>query len=378
MNRGSLVNSHNEWDPLEEVIVGRGLPTTFPAIDFTFRLFFHDNIYNVYRTCGHDSLLKESPQHYINKRHVSEHEEDVENFAELLASHNITVRRPKVPSRIHKVKTPNWDSTIFPALNVRDLTMIVGDKIIETPPSLRFRYFETDYMKHLFLEYFKGGAEWLVAPRPLMLDESFDLEYYEKDMHAVEQYKQMQHKSYMECGHEIMFDAANCMRLGKHILFNASTTNTRMGADWLQRALGEQYTVWRTNITDTHIDSTFLPLRPGLALLLNSDKKELLPEPLQKWDLISIPLRERTDRFLKSQSIPLASPRIELNVFSIDPNTIICHPEYRDTLKSALSQYKIEVIPCQMRHCEIFSGAHHCLTLDVRRKGKLENYFNET
>ena len=136
--------------------------------------------------------------------------------------------------------------------------------------------------------------------------------------------------------------------------------------------------VWRTNITDTHIDSTFLPLRPGLALLLNSDKKELLPEPLQKWDLISIPLRERTDRFLKSQSIPLASPRIELNVFSIDPNTIICHPEYRDTLKSALSQYNIEVIPCQMRHCEIFSGAHHCLTLDVRRKGKLENYFNET
>lgn len=377
MVANSIVCSHNEWDPLEEVIVGRGLPATFPAIDFTFRLFFHDNVYNVYRTCGYDTTNNVTPQHYINKRHVAEHEEDVEAFAELLASHNIKVRRPKVPTKIHKVKTPDWESTIYPALNVRDLTMIIGNRIIETPPSLRFRYFENDYMKHLFLEYFKSGAEWIVAPRPLMVDGSFDLEYYKKDASAVELYKNLQEASPMECGYEIMFDAANCMRLGKHILFNASTENARLGAEWLQRQLGDEYTVWTTEVTDTHIDSTFLPLRPGLALLLNSDKKSLLPKPIQSWDLITIPMRQRSTEFKNQQSIPLASPRIELNVLSIDQNTIICHPEYRDILSEKLNKYRFDVIPCQMRHCEIFSGAHHCLTLDVRRRGKLENYFNE-
>lgn len=377
MNHGSVVSSYNEWDPLEEVIVGRGLPLSLPAIDYTFRLFFHDNIYNVYRTCGHDSTDNISPQHYINKRHIQEHHEDVEGLAELLKSHGIKVRRPKEPKKIEKVSTPEWKSTIYPALNVRDLTMVIGDTIIETPPSLRFRYYETNYMKHLFLEYFKSGARWVVAPRPLMLDESFDLEYYKKDPEAYKMYDSMKEEHYMSCGHEIMFDAANCMRLGKHILFNASTINAELGARWLQSTLGDKYKVWQTDITDTHIDSTFLPLRPGLALLLNPAGIDRLPKPIQKWDLITVPLRERSLKFMDQQGIRLASPRIELNVLSIDPNTIICHPEYQKILSTKLKKYKIEAIPCQMRHCEIFSGAHHCLTLDVRRRGKLENYFED-
>ena len=40
----SIVNSHNEWDELEEVIVGRGVPSELPALEMTFKLFFHDII----------------------------------------------------------------------------------------------------------------------------------------------------------------------------------------------------------------------------------------------------------------------------------------------------------------------------------------------
>jgi len=372
----NLVSSHNEWDPLEEVIVGKGLPEKLPALDFTFRLHFHDNIYNMTATCGSNLINnKVTPQYYIKKRHIYEHNEDVENYANLLKSHGITVRRPKVPIKINKVKTPNWDSTIYPALNVRDLSMIIGNKIIETPPSLRFRYFENDFLKHLFLEYFKSGAQWITSPRPLMVDESFDLSYYDKDDGAIAQYKSMIEENRMSCGYEIMFDAANCMRLGTHILFNTSTVNSDLGMVWLQDILGDKYKVIPTSVTDTHIDSTFLPLRPGLALMLAPDKKHLLPECIQKWDLIDIPLRKRSNVDTDLQAIKLASPRVELNVLSIDQSTIICHPEYRDILQEKLKKYKFDVIPCQMRHCEIFSGAHHCLTLDVRRKGSLENYF---
>ena len=48
----NLVSSHNEWDALEEVIVGKGLPEKLPALDFTFRLHFHDNIYNMTQHAG--------------------------------------------------------------------------------------------------------------------------------------------------------------------------------------------------------------------------------------------------------------------------------------------------------------------------------------
>ena len=371
-----IVNSHNEWDTLEEVIVGKGLPEKIPALDFTFRLHFHDNIYNVTSTCGSKLVNDKNTQElHINKRHIHEHNEDIENYVDLLKSHGITVRRPKTPDKINTIKTPDWESSNHPALNVRDLTMIVGNKIIETPPSLRFRYFENDFLKHLFLEYFKSGAEWITAPRPLMVDESFDLSYYEKDNGAIAEYRSLVKESKMSCGQEIMFDAANCMRLGEHILFNSSTKNSDLGLQWLQRTLGDRYKILKTNVTDTNIDSTFLPLRPGLALMLKPDKKHLLPKCIQTWDLIDIPLRDRSAEDINDQGIKLASPRIELNVLSIDKSTIICHPEYRDILHEKLRKYKFNVIPCRMRHCELFSGAHHCLTLYVRRNGKLENYF---
>mgnify|MGYP003647800436 CR=1 FL=1 len=354
-----IVNSTNEWDSLEEVIVGRGVPSELPAIEFTFKLFFHDNIYN--------TTFGDGTNGYITRRHIDEHNEDVENFAALLQSHNIIVKRPKLPERIYKIKTQHWESVVHPALNVRDQTMIVDDTIIETPPSCRWRYFENDYMKHLFLDYFKQGAKWIQAPKPLMLDESFDLDYVEKMSHARQHYEALKKQSYMACGHEIMFDAANCMRLDEHILVNVSNKNQELGAKWLQDVLPNKK-ILTAPLADSHIDSSILFLRPGVAIVAKPQVKDKLPAFFDDWDLIYIPMRNRSDEDYTKQGIKLASPQIELNILSINPNTILCHPEYRDLLHSALSKYKIDVIPSQIRHCEIFSGAHHCITLDIRRK----------
>lgn len=368
------VNSHNEWDKLEEVIVGAGVPNDLPAIDFTFKLFFHDNIYGK----KYDDIHNTSeiiPKTYITKRHVEEHNQDLEEFASLLSSLGVTVKRPKTPSKIHRVATPAWESTIHPALNVRDLTIIIGNEIIETPASCRWRYFENDYLKHLFLEYFKDGCKWTQVPRPIMTDSSFDLSYFRENKNAYNEYSDLIKPSYLDCGYEIMFDAANIMRLGKHILFNASTENARLGVRWLRNHLSKEYTIWEINIADSHIDSSFLPLRPGLALITREDFWNKLPEPLQKWDKIFIPQKNRSKEEYNNQGIKLASPRIELNLFSVSPELVICHPQYEKELNFKLKPYGITAIGSKMRHCEIFAGAHHCTTLDIRRKSTLENYF---
>lgn len=365
-----IVNSHNEWDPLEEVIVGDGFPESIPTLDYTFRLFFHDNLW--------DMKDYQFGDDFVNKRHVHEHAEDLERFVELLKSYGVKVKRPKVPKKIHKVKTPAWDSTIHPALNVRDMAMIVGDTIIESPPTQRYRYFENMLLSHLFLEYFDAGANWIQAPKPIMTDNSFDLSYVDETTSAKHYYEGLKGREhYLDCGMEIMFDTANCVRMGKHILMNVSNVNQEKGAAWLQKTLGDDYTVWSSPITDSHIDSSFLPLRPGLGLIMRPVVKELLPEPLQSWDLVYIPMRNRDPDEYLNQGIRLASPRIELNVFSVNPNLIICHPQYEDVLNKELKKYKVEAVGSPFRHCELFSGAHHCTTLDVRRQGVLENYFDE-
>lgn len=364
-----MVNSYNEWDPLEEVILGSGIPEDLPALDFTFKLFFHDNIYGKH--------IGEPGQEYITKKHIAEHNQDLENFADLLKSLGIRVKRPKKYNRVQKTKTLAWESSSSPSLNCRDMCMIVGSTIIESAPTCRWRYFENDYLKHIFLDYFKNGSSWICAPKPIMVDSSFDLSFFENSHPgAFAEYNQSAKDHALSCEHEIMFDAANCMRMGSHILMNVSNKNQRLGAQWLESTLGAKYTVWKANICDNHIDSEFLPLRPGLALITLPEILDKLPEPLQKWDIIYVPeIKQKLEKYKQNQSTRLASPKIDYNILSISPEALICSPECQKTLESKLKKHGIECIPSSMRHADIFAGGHHCVTLDTIRKGGLENYF---
>jgi glycine amidinotransferase len=366
-----MIKSYNEWDKLEEVIIGKGCIPSLPALELSFQLFFNDNIH------GQDFNEWNSKQP-IKKHHIQELEEDVEGFVELVKSHGIRVRRPKPMTKIQKIKTPYWNSTTFYPLNVRDQTLIVGNKIIETPPLTRFRYFENDAMKHLFMEYFREGAGWIVAPRPMILDDSFDFDYILKtaDENTKKWYDEIQEKTPHEFsyGFEMMFDAANCMRFGEDIIMNVSTQNHILGAKWLQTILPD-HNIQTVELVDSHIDSTIIPLRPGLLLTdpQHLKDKTLLPKWLQKWDMVIAPISSHPEEY-EDDDILLASRSIDINVLSIDTHTIICHDRYYNELQPILKPYGIECIPCKLRHSRIFSGAFHCITLDVKRNCKYENY----
>ena len=88
---------------------------------------------------------------------------------------------------------------------------------------------------------------------------------------------------------EILFEAANTVRMGKDLLYLVSSSGNYKGAKWLQSVLGNDYKV---HVTDSlyrasHLDSTVLCLRPGLVLL-NSKRAnpKNLPKIFEKWDKI--------------------------------------------------------------------------------------------
>ena len=56
----------------------------------------------------------------------------------------------------------------------RDILMVVGDEIIEAPMAWRSRFFEYRAYRSLLKEYFKQGAKWTTAPKPLMSDDLYD------------------------------------------------------------------------------------------------------------------------------------------------------------------------------------------------------------
>jgi len=56
----------------------------------------------------------------------------------------------------------------------RDVLIVVGDENIEAPMAWRSRFFEYRPYRALLKKYFKQGAKWTTAPKPLMSDELYD------------------------------------------------------------------------------------------------------------------------------------------------------------------------------------------------------------
>ena len=70
------VNSHTEWQPLEEVILGN-LNAYDPQVDdLSFRVFFHDNIFSKYWKKGAQNCDRRTIDY---RRHIDEMTEDLDD-----------------------------------------------------------------------------------------------------------------------------------------------------------------------------------------------------------------------------------------------------------------------------------------------------------
>ena len=377
------VNSFDEWSPLQEVIVGSPINYNTNDVELSFKLFFHDNAYDsvscYYPTYEAKSQEKCGINNHIKKQYLEELTEDVDDLVQILETLHVKVHRPTSVNKGVTFKTPYWDATLIPALNIRDQAIIMGNEIIETPPQIRARYFENDLLKPIFYRYFNAGSKWTTMPKPIMTDNSFDLAYVEdqiQDVIATQKiYKQ--EASEFDIGHEMMIDAAQCVRFGKDLLVNVANKNHELGLQWLERHLDGKYNIHRAyRMTDNHIDSIILPLRPGLLLLRSPEFLKFLPPALQKWDIIYPPEpKENNFPSYAEDNLILTSKYIDLNVLSIDENTVIVNSLFPEIIQT-LEKHHITAIPVRHRHRRLFGGGFHCFTLDTVRKGSLENYFS--
>ena len=127
-------------------------------------------------------------------------------------------------------------------------------------------------------------------------------------------------------------------------------------------------------ISDNHVDSTLLPLRPG-KLLINpckmSGKLQRLPPELRRWDILCC---EDVDRSIyPSNEVLLASEHISVNLLSIDEQRVLVHDSSSGLIRS-LERHGFTPIPLRLRHSRIFGGGFHCSILDVRRRETLARY----
>jgi glycine amidinotransferase len=241
---------------------------------------------------------------------------------------------------------------------------------------IRARCFETQLLKPIFADYFRQGARWSVMPRPFMTDASFDLSYVRETTAGgpTEPIGEVVPSPY-DTGLEMMFDAAQCLRLGRDIVVNISTANHALACDWLERHLEGRFRIHRVHrLSDSHIDSMVLALRPGTLLVRSRDVAEKLPAPLRSWDMI-VPPVVSADSFPRYQDddLILTSPFIDLNVLSVDPDTVLVNEACPELIRE-LERHRFTVVPVRHRHRRLFGGGFHCFTLDTVRAGGAEDY----
>ena len=366
------VHSYDEWTRLREVIVGCASGYRLHHLDSSFALFYYENLYEPLSQVTADGRLVSIPE-----RILDELQEDIRGFVDALESFGARVLRPvEIPEQPDLV-TPWWRSIGTPALNVRDQTLILGDTIIETAPHVRGRIAENDYLKPIFYNYFAAGSGWITMPRPTLARGVLDPSYFVDQGLSVERALEADDaKEFPQLGYEMVFDGAQCIRLGNDILVNIASQNHELAFTWLSRMFDDKFTFHRIErLADNHIDSIILPLRPGLLLLRSPEYLKYLPYGLREWDVIyAPPVSEASFAQYDGILFPLASKFIDMNVLSLDSNTIIVNSLYPELIE-VLEARSFDVIPVRHRHRRLFGGGFHCFTLDSVRDGGRESYF---
>jgi glycine amidinotransferase len=367
-----IVNSWNEWDPLKHIIVGRADGTMVQAPE--------------------PAVVRDWPEYGfplgtygpLPKDMEDAANEQLDNFVTLLEKHGVTVDRPEPLDFRQSVSTPDWkQDSMFGIMPPRDILLTVGNEIVEATMSARSRWFEFLAYRPLLQRYFKEDPNfrWEAAPKPRLTDKSYvdGIEFWEyaESMPDEEQIERFtMNKQWNLTEEEPLFDAADVGRFGKDLFVQRSTTTNGAGIDWLRRHFPEHrvHEVLFYEAHPMHIDATFIPLRPGLALSnrqrvpLTEEMKQLFA--LNDWEIV--PCAEPA--LDEKPPLCFCSVWLSMNTLLLDENTIFVE-EQEKAQQEQFYQLGFEVIPVPFWAVGPFGGGLHCATADVYREGTLQDYF---
>jgi glycine amidinotransferase/scyllo-inosamine-4-phosphate amidinotransferase 1 len=334
----------NEWGQLREIIVGDSFSAQVPTIgDKCLHCIDYAHL--------SDEEFKNRPSGHYLKKVLDETQKDLDEIERTLKSLGVKVHRPIRTNFSEPIKTDNWEVDGYYNYCPRDTVLIINDKAIEVPMTLRHRSNEAERtLKPLF-----DQNHWVQAPRPKLLDSI----YQREDLSIP-----------TLLNGEPVFDAANVIKHNNDLLYLVSNTGNRDGAKWLEgyckETFGNEYNVHLAEnvYAYIHIDTTFVFLREGLVLLNPSRVNwRNMPHFISKLDRIWAP--EPFPTLVMEDWCP-ASPWLGMNILPINKELVMVE-EHQVLLMKELKKWGIESIPVKLSHARTLSGGPHCVTLDVIR-----------
>lgn len=332
----------NDYDDLKEIIVGTADFATIPDPNISvLKCQFPEY---------EESYIKDTYGVYPQQV-IEEQNEDLQTLSDTLTKLGVKVHRPNTQWAEKEFVSPNWRGKNWHYYSPRDLHLIVGDTIIETPSPIWNRQFESWGYRDILMDLWKRGFKWIKAPTPILHEGN-----YKKNTKGIPSLT----------NEEILFEAANCVRVNDEIIYQVSNTGNWLGGKWLQSVLPNfNVQCFDSIYSYSHLDSTILPLQEGLVMY-NASRVNEFNEPgtFFEWEKIYI---EECVSAGDNYGLPWgASEWIGMNMLSVNPNLAIVDKKQLEIHKK-LNARGIDTIPLELRHDRLLAGGFHCVTLDLVR-----------
>jgi scyllo-inosamine-4-phosphate amidinotransferase 1 len=304
------MNSRNEWDPLEKIIVGIATHANWPMTD------------PVFAEEARNSLWTETPAPAgpVPDFIVDQANRELDILSETLLRYGATVYRPKPVDHVVAQGMYNYCP--------RDRILVYGNTMVDVNMMYPCRNQEIRSYYRLIAE----AGQILTMPR--------------------------------DAG--MTLDAANICRLGNTWLFLESASGNRAAYDWLCEKFPRVNIELCNFYSGVHIDSTITPLREGLVMLNASRVNESnCPKAFDDWEKIWI-----TEDQIVAQDFyqyPYASKWIAMNMLVLDPETVVVDAAQTELIR-LLKTRGIDSIPLTLSHSRTLGGGFHCVTLDTQRR----------
>jgi N-dimethylarginine dimethylaminohydrolase len=338
----NYINSYTEFQPLKEVVVGRGYPAD-------------------YFDCVDDPQSKRLLQQIF-----TEIEEDFQYLIKTLESFGITVVRPPIISKELFERTIQHVA-IMPPLTPRDRQTVFGNKLVQVALNYSFTP---------LVEYYKK-----LYPDDVVVPQGKDLQI-------------------MQDGN------ASCVfRMGRDIWFDESEWLRPEQSQWLiDNVLTDPNYRFHRMKTDGHSDCVFAVLKPGVILTSFHDAGVAYAQDFPGWNLHRVQnpslhefnnfrtefhpgqkwwvpglnnldqFRNYVDQYLNHWVGEIHETVFDVNCLIIDTEHVVFACYNKDVFDYC-ERNGITPILCELRHRFFFDGGTHCCTLDIRREGGMEDYF---
>lgn len=336
-----LINSHTEFQPLQEVVVGRAYPGEY--FDYITDTEVRDHLMRLF----------------------DETEQDFQQLIHMLQQFGVTVVRPDIVSKAQFQDLAVQGHFSMPPVTPRDHAITLGNVLFKNSASTLY----DSVMDH----YERQGGQ--------VLDP---------------------HNRTWNATHVMSNSSASCiLRLGRDIFFDQSDWFSREQSQWVeQHVLQDQGYRVHFMDTDGHSDAVFCIPKPGVILTTHHDKHMDYQRDFPGWTVFRIEavrnliIQERTDQgidwwapgcddsakfknyvdtYLNSWLGSIHETVFDVNVLVVDESNVI-FSHYNQELFAFCESQGINCHVSELRHRYFWDGGIHCCTLDIRRAGGMETY----